>query len=316
VLSALGYNNLRWRQGSGDRGRDIECENFSKEPDGNVASEKWFAECKRYESGVNVGDLQSKIAWADAESPNYLLFIVSSHLTPDAKDWIAKIERDKKYKIRYWERKYLEKLIQENTTKISNIEKYFLTIEDDLNELYKRFYRSKQLLKERKIEQIKILEGAIKDFNDPTKQRELADKYKNLALIKKDLKEFNQAVDDLDNAQEIYQQIADSEATFDIILLKGDFEIEQNRGLYASQRYDDAYKFAAATNNLQWMSRSKYKAGIALHSTYTFNNFHRALQAYQEAIRLYPENEVNINLKMAELTWIESYQNLMKYSAN
>lgn len=317
VLSALDYKNLKWQQGSGDRGRDIECENFRIEPDGRVTREKWFVECKRYESGVNVMELQSKIAWADAESPDYLLFIISSHLTPDTKDWIKKIEGDKKYQIRYWERKDLENQIQKIYAQIPNIEKYFLTIEEDLNVLYRKFYVAKQLLKERRLEQIKVLEDAIAGFNDPTKQRELAEKYKNLSLIKKDLKEFNQAVDDLNKARGIYEQIGESEAIFDIILLKGDIELEQNRGLFASQLYDEAYRLATTIDNLQLKSFSKYKAGLALHSTYTINNFQRALQAYQEAIRLYPEKEVSINLKIAEFYLdFEKYQEFNEIITN
>ena len=301
LLKALNYTNLKWRTGGGDKGRDIECEFFRLEPDDSHIVEKWFCECKRYNAGVNVKDLQTKIAWADADKPEVILFIVSSYLTTDTKDWIKKIEKDKKYRIKYWERKDLEDLIQKHHEKIPKIDKYFLAIEDDLNELYKKFYRNQQLLKERKLEKIKILENSLASINDLLKLKDIADKYKELAQIKKDLKEFNQAIDDLKKAREFYQQLDDKEAVFNIILMKGDTELEQNWGIYASETYKEAYNFAKKENNPAWMGISKFKSGQAYHYTYNLNNYSRSLNDYQEALKKCPEIAHDINIGIAEL---------------
>ena len=75
LLKALGYTNLKWRTGGSDKGRDIECEFIRLEPDGSHVVEKWFCECKRYNAGVNVDDLQTKIAWADADKPEVILLL-------------------------------------------------------------------------------------------------------------------------------------------------------------------------------------------------------------------------------------------------
>jgi hypothetical protein len=98
LLLKYGFTELTWRQGGADHGRDIEGSLYFNNQL-HQHDTKWFFECKRYTAGVNVDDLTSKVAWADAEKPDYLVFFVASYLTTAAKDWLIKIQKNKFYKI-------------------------------------------------------------------------------------------------------------------------------------------------------------------------------------------------------------------------
>jgi len=118
LLHDMGFQNIQWRKGGRDRGRDIVAEFARTEPDGRIVLEKWFIECKHHGPGnpVGVQHLQTKMAWAEAERPDYLLIITSSYLTPDAKDWIESLTPLKPFRIRYWEDSHLEDLVERYPT--------------------------------------------------------------------------------------------------------------------------------------------------------------------------------------------------------
>lgn len=61
---------------------------------------KWFFECKHYTSGgVPPEHLNSKIAWADAEKPDFLVLFMSSYPTTAGREWLEKIKLQKSYTI-------------------------------------------------------------------------------------------------------------------------------------------------------------------------------------------------------------------------
>ncbi|WP_435139304.1 restriction endonuclease [Formosa sp. A9] len=99
LLIRYNYSNLIWREGGADNGRDIEgIKVFSNQI--KPIETKWFFECKHYTSGgVPPDDLTSKIAWADAELPDFLVVFISSYLTNNARTWIDKISVQKPYEI-------------------------------------------------------------------------------------------------------------------------------------------------------------------------------------------------------------------------
>lgn len=111
IVEAAGFVRLTWRQGGADSGRDIQ--GYKQTQIGVVEDfdELWFFECKRHEGGVPPGELNSKIAWADAEKPKHLVIFVSSYITNDARNWLKKIEREKFYKIHLIEGKKLKSLV-------------------------------------------------------------------------------------------------------------------------------------------------------------------------------------------------------------
>lgn len=111
LLLSLGYRSLVWRQGGSDGGRDIEGHFDLQNHLVGSYNEKWFFECKRYEKGVPPEELNSKIAWADAERPDHLVILTSSYITNGARAWLDKIGPQKPYAIRVVEGKALKKLI-------------------------------------------------------------------------------------------------------------------------------------------------------------------------------------------------------------
>lgn len=98
LLVNYNFHNLIWRDGGSDNGRDIEGNSNYLNPFNSI-EQKWFFECKHYSAGVPPADLNSKIAWADAEQPNFLVFFVSSYITTSARTWLEKISKQKNYKI-------------------------------------------------------------------------------------------------------------------------------------------------------------------------------------------------------------------------
>lgn len=124
LLIEMGYQELIWRQGGADNGRDIEGFYQNKNPLVEIVNEKWFFECKRYEGGVPPEQLYSKIAWADAEKPQHVVFFISSYLSNNARTWLEKISRDKSYFIHVIEGKRLKGLLLEHSHIIT---KYFVS---------------------------------------------------------------------------------------------------------------------------------------------------------------------------------------------
>jgi hypothetical protein len=98
LLLKLGYRQLTWRQGGADNGRDIEGRLHLETPLTPQVT-RWFFEWKHYTNGVPPEHLNSKIAWADGEQPDYLLIFVSSYLSNNARIWIDQIRSQKRYSI-------------------------------------------------------------------------------------------------------------------------------------------------------------------------------------------------------------------------
>lgn len=98
LLVNYNFHNLIWRDGGSDNGRDIEGNSNYLNPFNSI-EQKWFFECKHYSAGVPPADLNSKITWADAEQPNFLVFFVSSYITTSARTWLEKMTKLKNYKI-------------------------------------------------------------------------------------------------------------------------------------------------------------------------------------------------------------------------
>lgn len=125
----LDFEKVRWRKGGADNGRDIQAELSSNSLLVDRYYEQWFFECKRYSKGVPPEQLNSKIAWADAEKPKHLVLFISSYLTNNARTWLDKIEVDKFYKIHVLEGDQIKRLV---LLFPKLVEKYFSTEMDNL----------------------------------------------------------------------------------------------------------------------------------------------------------------------------------------
>ncbi|WP_444911079.1 restriction endonuclease [Microbulbifer sp. PAAF003] len=114
IILTYNFEKVTWRKGGADNGRDIEAVLESNFGLVDKYYETWFFECKRYSNGVPPEPLNSKIAWADAENPDHLVFLISSHLTNNARTWIDKIAHVKPYKIHILEGDQITRAVLSN----------------------------------------------------------------------------------------------------------------------------------------------------------------------------------------------------------
>lgn len=118
LLCRLGFVNVDWRKGTplpsspADRGRDIVCQHPREDLDSAQHFETWFVDCKRFKKAVPPTELQNALAWAEAESPSVLLFVLSGFLSNPAKDYLETYSRKHRpsFRIKYWERPQLEQI--------------------------------------------------------------------------------------------------------------------------------------------------------------------------------------------------------------
>lgn len=122
LLGEIGFTNVDWRKGtpepstSPDSGRDIEAQLRKQDPDGDEYFEDWFVQAKHYKSAVSVSKFKDAIDWAEAELPDVLLVVVSGSLSNSARKWLETYDRkrSKSFRIKYWERPTLERLLGEH----------------------------------------------------------------------------------------------------------------------------------------------------------------------------------------------------------
>ncbi len=122
LVVSYNFQDVIWRQGGADNGRDIEGKLYFNLPFVNNHCTKWFFECKHHANGVSPENFNSKIAWAEAEKPDFLVFFVTSYTTNNAKTWLEKMQINKIYKIIVIEGEELKRIISLNQ---SLIERYF-----------------------------------------------------------------------------------------------------------------------------------------------------------------------------------------------
>lgn len=110
VLRSANPQQIKWRKGPGDKGRDIQVQFRRQGALGDEVNETYFIEVKHYQGGVSPSAFEGSLAWASVEQPQVLLIIVSSHLTTPCRDWLESWQRNNP-KIRVpppWERKEIE----------------------------------------------------------------------------------------------------------------------------------------------------------------------------------------------------------------
>ena len=117
LLVKLGFKNINWRKGTGktgntsDSGRDIEATLIINDIDNTIYEEKWYIECKHYLNGISADKIVNAITWASAEKVDKLLIISSNFLSNSCKQYIEKIKTTIPFKIKVWENKELETML-------------------------------------------------------------------------------------------------------------------------------------------------------------------------------------------------------------
>jgi hypothetical protein len=110
VLKAANPQQIRWRKGPGDKGRDIQVQFRRPGALGEEVNETYFVEVKHYQAGVSPSAFDGLSVWVEAEQPQVMLIVVSSHLTTPCTDWLEKWKQTHP-KIRVplpWEREKIE----------------------------------------------------------------------------------------------------------------------------------------------------------------------------------------------------------------
>jgi tetratricopeptide (TPR) repeat protein len=111
IISSLGYVNLDWRKGGGDKGKDITAEKHELKAGIETITEKWYFQCKRYSSGISVTDISSAIDWAIADKANFLVFMSNSHLTNGCKEFVDQKNKEGKTQILQFTDKKFQSLL-------------------------------------------------------------------------------------------------------------------------------------------------------------------------------------------------------------
>lgn len=115
LLLSQGAARVTWRQGPGDKGRDVEAVFRTRDGVGEMIEETFFAEAKHHTTGVSAVDVAGALAWAQAEHPDALIFATSSHLTTPCREHVAAWSRNNpRVRIVVWERPELENRILSN----------------------------------------------------------------------------------------------------------------------------------------------------------------------------------------------------------
>lgn len=111
LVVSLGLANAIWRTPGRDGGRDIEGQFTSVDLSGHLQSQKWYVECKKYESAVDWPTIHEKIAYADSNSADFLLIVTTSSLSPQAVDEVNRWNKKHHLRIRFWNGHEVERLL-------------------------------------------------------------------------------------------------------------------------------------------------------------------------------------------------------------
>lgn len=112
-MQSLGLKNAVWRTPGRDGGRDIQGEWYIDDLSGHIGRQVWYVECKKYEYSVSWPTVWEKIAFAESNQADVLLFAVTSSLSPQAVDEVNKWNANRKTPlIRVWNGSDVEKQLR------------------------------------------------------------------------------------------------------------------------------------------------------------------------------------------------------------
>lgn len=185
LLLKLGFKNINWRKGTGktsspsDSGRDIEASLIITDIDKKVYEEKWYIECKHYEKGVPADKISNAITWASAEKVDKLLIISSNFLSNSCKQYLEKIKDTSSFKIKTWENKDLEELLNNH---IDLLHKYKIKSNTNIVELMNPYHIS--YIKCLQYNTLKYFYNILERIDEKKREELLADTYYLFAHMK------------------------------------------------------------------------------------------------------------------------------------
>ena len=88
-MRGLGVRNLIWRTPGSDGGRDIEGEVAVTDLIGVDRTEKWYVECKRYNSSIDWPTIWKKVAYGDSHCADVFVLATNSNPSPNCESEIS-----------------------------------------------------------------------------------------------------------------------------------------------------------------------------------------------------------------------------------
>ena len=111
LVVSLGLENTVWRTPGRDGGRDIEGSFAVHDLSGYLQTQKWYVECKRYNSAVDWPTVYEKIAYAESHQADFLLIATTSSLSPQAVDEVNRWNASRHLRVRFWNGYELARLL-------------------------------------------------------------------------------------------------------------------------------------------------------------------------------------------------------------
>ncbi|QQD13144.1 restriction endonuclease [Sphingobacterium sp. UDSM-2020] len=108
ILHKYQFHSLSWRQGGGDKGRDIEALFTVINPIITSYTEKWFIECKHYSKGIPIEQISGKLDWAVAEKVQHFVLMTNSYPSIATAEYIEKRQRELNFKVHIIDGKLLK----------------------------------------------------------------------------------------------------------------------------------------------------------------------------------------------------------------
>jgi len=173
LIDLEGFQNLEWRGDTHDKGRDLQADYIIQDPANKTRTEKWWFQCKRYSSSINLSDMGNAFDHAESENIDVFVIMSTSTLTNTFQEMIEKWneKKIKPFQTLNYNYKSVEKLVKDHIQDITNLEKYF-DLNRDIEKVREELSRKEQQqieeayqLKEELDEKIDAIKSDPSNFN-------------------------------------------------------------------------------------------------------------------------------------------------------
>lgn len=147
LLDAMGAKDLEWRTGgsgagAADGGRDLEAHIFAPNDDGELASQKWWIECKGRTGTVEPDEVKSAVNNALAyEGLDCVVIATNTQFSNPTRDWMK--EWQKKHprpKVQLWDRVQLERYLSRHPDVVLRLFSEALSLQGRFHAMESRFW--------------------------------------------------------------------------------------------------------------------------------------------------------------------------------
>ena len=153
LLDAMGAKNLEWRVGgsgggAADGGRDLEAEFFTPREGGELASQKWWIECKGRAGTVEPDEVKSAVNNSLAfEGLDYIVICTNTQFSNPTRDWIK--EWQKKHprpQVQLWDKSQLERYLSRHPDVVLRLFAQALSIQGQFKAMETRFWNKMEFV--------------------------------------------------------------------------------------------------------------------------------------------------------------------------